>query len=193
MGLMRNSVLASRYAKALFELSLDIDNVDGVNQDLENLVQMLEDNPKLAEVFTHPRLSRDEKFSLMNDYHGLVYESEYVRNFLHLLIQKKRERELANIFSAWMNYFHRYKQVLPVEVVAVSKLTDKQVDSLRSRLIKKTKREPMFSFEMNPQLLGGMIIRYEDKIIDGSVLKQIQQLTASIKDIPVAKLRGEVV
>ena len=190
---MKNSILASRYAKAIFEIALQNDSVDIINQDLGSFVEVLEDNSKLAMIFSHPRLSRDEKYQIVDDFYNVAFENEYVKNFLHLLIKKKREKELSNIFYSWQDFFNRYKEVLPVEVVSASELSSQQVESLRSKILVKTKREPMFNIEIKPQLLGGMIIKYEDKIIDGSVLKQVQQLTASIKDIPVAKLRGEVV
>jgi len=80
-----------------------------------------------------------------------------------------------------------------VEIVTATELTDIQLNKLKNKLAQKTKKEPMIKVTVDPKLLGGMIIKYEDKIIDGSVLKQVQQLTASLKDIPVAKLRGEVV
>ncbi len=193
MSLMKNSVLTDRYAKALFKIALDSDLVDTFYQDLSSLTEVFNENPKLKEIFTHPRLSKADKDSIIDDFYQVAFENQHIKNFLHLLIQKKREKELEGIFDSFTKLYDDYKKQLPVEVVVANEITDEQIEKLRKKIVDKTKKEPIITISIDPQLLGGMIVKYEDKIIDGSVLKQVQQLTASIKDIPVAKLRGEVV
>ncbi|MFP4456776.1 MAG: ATP synthase F1 subunit delta [Clostridia bacterium] len=190
---MKNSVLTDRYAKALFKIALDSDLVDTFYQDLSSLTEVFNENPKLKEIFTHPRLSKADKDSIIDDFYQVAFENQHIKNFLHLLIQKKREKELEGIFDSFTKLYDDYKKQLPVEVVVANEITDEQIEKLRKKIVDKTKKEPIITISIDPQLLGGMIVKYEDKIIDGSVLKQVQQLTASIKDIPVAKLRGEVV
>jgi len=190
---MKNSVLTDRYAKALFDIALDNDSVDTFYKDLSSLTEIFNKNPKLEKIFTHPRLSKAEKDGIINDFYQVAFVDQHIKNFLHLLIQKKREKELEGIFDSFTILYNRYKKQLPVEVISANELTEQQVEKLRIKLANKTEKEPMMTIIVDPQLLGGMIVKYEDKIIDGSVLKQVQQLTATIKDIPVAKLRGEVV
>ncbi len=190
---MKNSVLTDRYAKALFEIALEGNIVEDVYQDLSSLTKILEENKELKEIFIHPRLSKEEKGGIVDDFYQIAFENEHVKNFLHLLIEKKREKELAGIFDSFKIRYDEFKKQLPVEIVTATELTDIQLNKLKNKLAQKTKKEPMIKVTVDPKLLGGMIIKYEDKIIDGSVLKQVQQLTASLKDIPVAKLRGEVV
>jgi F-type H+-transporting ATPase subunit delta len=190
---MKNSVLTDRYAKALFGIALENDVVETIYQDLSSLIQIFENNKKLHEIFIHPRLSKEDKGKIVDDFYQIAFENEYVKNFLHLLIQKKREKELMGIFDSFNVRYDDYNKQLPVEIIAATELSEAQLSRLKNRLAQKTNKEPMIKLTVDSKLLGGMIIKYEDKIIDGSVLKQVQQLTASLKDIPVAKLRGEVV
>lgn len=190
---MRSSILTDRYAKAVFDIAVENNLVDSFHQDLSSLVQVFEDNSTLAEIFTHPILSQFDKNKIIEDFDQIVYENVYIKNLLYLLVEKKREGELGGIFESWKQLYNNYKKQLPVEVLVAVELNESQIDKLKSKLIQKTGKEPIITIEINPQLLGGMIVKYEDKIIDGSVLGQIRQLTESIKEIPVAKLRGEVV
>lgn len=190
---MKNSVLTDRYAKALFEIAVENNAVDEFNDDLASLVGVFQENQKLVEIFEHPRLPKKDKNQIIDDFHNIIFENQYIKNFLHLLVQKKREKQLEGIFESWREMYNSYKKIMPVEVISASKLSDEQMEKLKSNLATKLKREPIINMIIEPRLLGGIIVKYQDKIIDGSVLKQVKQLTASIKDIPVAKLRGEVV
>ena len=190
---MKNSQVASRYSKAIFELAIEKNQVEEINSDLQAIAKLLKDEPELTTIFFHPRLSKEEKSTLVNEVFKAVVKTEYAINFLNLAIAKKREKDIPAICMAFNNLYDSYKRQLPVEIISAFEIDKKQLKSILTSITKRTGREPLPTVKIDKEILGGIILKYEDKIIDGSVRKQLQQLADSIKAIPVAGLRGEVI
>lgn len=188
---MNNSKVASRYAKALFTLAVEKNAVEAFNDDLQAIVELLANEEQLKTIFFHPRLSREEKNGIVDEVFAVILENEFVVNFVRLAIAKKRERDIPAIVGAWQLFYDDYKQQLPVEVVVATELDDDQLQQLLADVALRTGRQPIPQVIVDPAIIGGVILRYQDKIIDGSVRNQLQQLAASIKAIPIAGLRGE--
>jgi F-type H+-transporting ATPase subunit delta len=98
---MKNSKVASRYSKAIFELAIEKNQVDEIKNDLSSVANLLESEPQLATIFFHPRLSRDEKTGLINEVFKPLLSTEYGLNFLNLAISKKREKDIPAICKAF--------------------------------------------------------------------------------------------
>ncbi|QOR33781.1 ATP synthase F1 subunit delta [Clostridium sp. 'deep sea'] len=190
---MKNSQVASRYSKAIFELAIEKKQVEEINSDLQAVADLLKSEPELAIIFFHPRLSKEEKTGLVNEVFKSVVNTDYVINFLYLTIAKKREKDIPAICMEFNSLYDSYKRQLPVEIISAYDIDKKQLNSILAKITKRTGREPLPTVKIDKEILGGIIIKYEDKIIDGSVRKQLQQLADSIKAIPVAGLRGEVI
>ena len=188
---MDNSQVASRYAKALFTLAVERNAVEAFNDDLQTLVELLANEEQLKTIFFHPRLSREEKNSIVDELFAVVLENEFVVNFVRLAISKKREQDIPAIVKAWELLYDDYKQQLPVEIVVAAELDDDQLQQILADVALRTGRQPVPQIIVDSSILGGVVLKYQDKIIDGSVRKQLQQLAASIKAIPIAGLRGE--
>ena len=188
---MNNSKVAARYAKALFTLAVERNAVEAFNDDLQAIVELLANEEQLKTIFFHPRLSRDEKNGIVDEVFAVILENQFVVNFVRLAIAKKRERDIPAIVKAWKLLYDDYKQQLPVEVVVAFELADDQLQQILADVALRTGRQPIPQVIVDPSIIGGVVLKYQDKIIDGSVRNQLQQLAASIKAIPIAGLRGE--
>ena len=190
---MKNSQVASRYSKALFSLAIEKSQVEEFNGDLITIADLLRSEPHFATLFFHPRLSKEDKLQIIQEVFQPIIEAEYILNFLNLTIAKKREKDIPSICNAWQVLYDGYKRQLPVEIITAVDIDQDQLQSILTTVALRSGREPLPTVKIDAAILGGIILKYEDKIIDGSVRKQLQQLAEGIKAIPVAGLRGEVI
>ncbi len=188
---MKSNTLTRRYARALFQIAEEKKKIEEFHNDLAIFAHILETYPEWAEIFRNPLLSVADKYALVDSLSPEYLKSKEVLDFLHLLIQKKREGIFPGVRNSWQKLYDEFHKQIPVEVTVAAKLSAEQEHRLAESLEQRIGRKPLLNITENPALLGGMIVKYEDKVIDGSVLRQIQQLAAEIKQIPVAKLRGE--
>jgi F-type H+-transporting ATPase subunit delta len=174
---MKEAILARRYAKALFSLALERNLLDKVRQELHSFVAMLEENAEFADFLRSPENSRAAKREaverlLQDRYSNLFF------NFLLLIIHKGRHDVVDEIVRAFDDLYERHHRRVRALAITAVPMDTAIADDLRNKLAKSLKMEIELENQVDPSILGGLVLNVDGKVIDGSLKQQLERLRA---------------
>ena len=161
------STVARPYAKAAFEFAQAQGALDAWSGMLASAAQVANNDAMLADVLGNPRLSSVEKTDLFVDVCGEALDEEG-RNFLQTLGRRNRLAALPAIAEQFELLKAQQEKRMDVTIVSAYPLDAKQEDTLASALAKRLNREITITTQVDSALLGGVILRAGDTVIDGS-------------------------
>jgi len=172
---VRQSAVARRYVGALFEMSAQTGVVDKVESDLGLITYSLENIPRLAEVLEHPLIPPERKKAIVTDIFGNKIE-QVTLNFLYLIIDKRRESILPDVEPEFVRLANDLRGIEPIMVTAAVSLTPEERTALKVKLEKLTSKKVELHITEDPSLIGGLVLRIGDTVIDGSVQGYLESL-----------------
>ena len=173
---MRTSSVSKEYAKALFLLAKREGKLDEIGDELESFNALVESNKPIKNFLLAPQISAETKVEMLK--HALSGNvSEELLKFLLVLIQKRRQDYLAGICTSYHEELNRFYNRVEVFIESAVDLTDKEQNALVTKLSEHLERKVVAKAEVNPDLLGGLVCRIGDVVFDGSLRRQIQQLS----------------
>ena len=172
--------LATGYAQALFEVADKRGGVDDIEKDMDGIKNLLRTNRKFRDILYHPSITKTEKKGLIDKIIAPQCSSKWVKNLLYILVDKRRERMLDYLPDVFKGVARRIRGVVSVKVQTVFPLTETRLDKLKENLEKLTKKKVELETEVNKKILGGMVIRIENQIIDGSVVNHLKNLKKNL-------------
>lgn len=176
--------IAKRYATALFNAALEAKVVDEVNNDAAAFRNLLSDNPSLRGFLLSPQvLTKDKKSILEKALKGRATDL-FVR-FLILLIDKKRFPSVEGIVDGYRYLCERHQGILEVKAITAIPLDEGLKQKTMRKLEQETGKKIRLAADVDPEIIGGMILVMEDKIIDGSVRYKIEKLMRELDEIRV--------
>jgi F-type H+-transporting ATPase subunit delta len=185
---MRGPV-ARRYAHALFDLAFEKDTasnkkslVDIIESELLEIRTILNNNIELQKVLYHPQIVAAEKKDLLDQlFKGKI--SEVTSNFLALLVDRRRENYLSDIVDEYVVLANESRGVVEAHVTSAVELKDEEKSELSSILARLTGKKVQTTYQVDPSIVGGVIVRIGDKIIDGSIKTRLTTLREQLKAI----------
>lgn len=168
--------IASRYAKSLFDLSLDQNKLDNVLQDMESFANISKQKD-MALLLKSPIVKSDKKAAVMK----AIFQDK-VENitfqFFDILLRKGREAYLPEIAEEFIRQYRDHKHISIVEITSAQPLDDASLQSIKAKLIasKQTQSDIQFKTKVDPELIGGFVISFDDKLYDASIRHQLQSL-----------------
>jgi F-type H+-transporting ATPase subunit delta len=176
--------IAKRYATALFNAALEAKVVEEVNSDAEAFRKLISDNESLRNFLLSPQvLIKDKKSVIENTLRGRATDL-FVR-FLILLIDKKRFPSVEEIARGYGYLYERHQGILEVKAISAIPLDEGLKQKTIRKLEQETGKKIRLASDVDPEIIGGMILVMEDKIIDGSVRYQIEKLMRELDEIRV--------
>lgn len=174
--------IATRYAKSLVDLAQEKGKLDEVYKDMKSIDATFESSRDLKLVFKSPIITADKKLSIIKSlFEGKISELTY--KFLTLLIKKGREENFHETANAFISHYNVIKQITPVKITSAVKLDAGLVQSIVNNLKKKENLKEVELHEfVNPEMIGGFILQYGDKMIDSSVSRNLNSLRNIIED-----------
>jgi F-type H+-transporting ATPase subunit delta len=172
---MAELAVVRRYARALFDTATRAGTVDQVEEDLKGVDQVLQSVPRLARVLQAPTIPREQKKALLKTAFG-DRVGQLTARFLDLVVERRREDILRAIYQEFQRLANEARNILPVRVTAATELTDAERDALAASLAQRTGKRVVLEVEIDPQILGGLMLRMGDTVIDGSVRSRLDQL-----------------
>jgi len=166
---------ARRYAKALLELAVELEKLDKVLEDVKFVNATLEDSRDLVLMFKSPIIKEDDKRAILHS----VFDdhlNEITLRFLDLLVKKEREDLVDQIFAAFFDAYNDYVGIINVSVYSSDSLTSEQESELKDALEERTGKTIKLSKQIDESLKGGIAVRIEDTVIDGTIKHKIEQL-----------------
>lgn len=173
---MRTSSVSKEYAKALFLLAKREGKLDEIGDELESFNALVESNKPIKNFLLAPQINAETKVEMLK--HALSGKvSEELLKFILVLIQKRRQDHLAGICTSYHEELNRFYNRVEVFIESAVDLTDKEQNALVTKLSEHLERKVVAKAEVNPGLLGGLVCRIGDVVFDGSLRRQIQQLS----------------
>ena len=172
--------VAHRYASALFQEAKSRNEVDAVARDMQRISESISGSGDLLLFLRSQIISREIKARVLAE----LFEkdlSEISRNLVRLMIEKRREDQLPGITYIFGQLYKKEQGLQDIEVLVTKRPGSDQTDLLKKALEKKTGGKVLLSFREDPSLKGGMAIRIDDTVIDGTVKHKLQQLEASFQ------------
>lgn len=173
------STIARPYAKAAFEFARESGNIDGWFGMLDFSAQVVS-NAEVADLLENPEFSGDQKGEALLKICGDQLD-EKGANFIRLLAQNHRLTALPAIRDRFEHLKAEYEKTIEVDVVSAQALEEKQVDALAEKLSTKLGRKVRINNTTDSALIGGMVIRAEDLVIDGSVRGKLEKLSETLR------------
>lgn len=175
---MLKGAIAHRYAQALFDIAAQ-DNLDAIEAELQELTQLIEENAEVAHVLYHPHISLSEKKDLMNKiFAGQL--SVTVRNFLNLLIDRRRQNYLPDIARDFSRLADGARNIVEAKVSSAIPLSEIQEQRLLGELARITGKNVRMVKEVRPELIGGVMVQIGDRVMDGTVAFKLQRIRQSL-------------
>ncbi|TMM50354.1 F0F1 ATP synthase subunit delta [Qipengyuania marisflavi] len=173
--------LAGRYASALYELASENGTVSAVESDLDKLAAALADSAEFTAVTNNPKVSRRESGQALDAVGKLLGLSQLTQNFVGVLANNRRLSDLPAMIRAFRAISAAQRGEVTAEVVSAHALTDTQLDQLKAKLTQREGRTVKISTQVDPDLLGGLIVTIGSQRIDASIRTRLNSLAQVMK------------
>ena len=172
---MLNVQLANKYAVAIFELAKEENQLEAYGDQLAEVSQTIAGQADLKAFINNPQVQPQAKKELLSKLFKEGLASS-VYNFIMLLIDKRRESILEEIAGRYQALSDAARNIVKAEITVAVALSEAQQASLVAKLEKVTGKTVFVSTHIDKSILGGVIVKMGDKLIDGSVYSQMQSL-----------------
>jgi F-type H+-transporting ATPase subunit delta len=166
--------IAQVYARALFEVANEQGKLDVVREQLGQFADALNDNGDLRVFFFSPYFSTEEKKDGLG--RALDGADPVIVNFLETLLERHRMPVIFRIRDAYERLWDQENQLLPVEVTSAVDLDDATVTSIGERIGEQTGQRVELTSKVDPSILGGIVLRVGNSILDASIKHRLDQL-----------------
>ena len=178
---MKQTILARRYAKALFAVGKEQDTYEGYNEALQSLAALYESTPEVADALTNPLYPMDVREKVMAGIVASMGADKVMGKFLNLLVEKKRAEILPEIAEEYKIMVDTEKNVSHGSVISAVELSGELQAKVQATLEKLTGKKVELTAKVDPSIIGGVIAKVGDLVLDGSIKTQLAGLKDSIK------------
>jgi F-type H+-transporting ATPase subunit delta len=167
-----------RYAEAVFEIGQRDDTIETWRRELDEAAGLLGEGSELLEVLANPALPLEQRRTVVGRVFGGL--SEKARNLILLLVHRGRIEQLPRIASELRRLDDRRQGIVNATVTSAAPLTDTEVRALTARLEQMTGARVELETGVDESLLGGLVVRVGDRLIDGSVRGRLERLRSQL-------------
>ena len=170
------SGLAGRYASALFDLAEADKQLDAVTGDLDSLSAMIGESEDLRRLLSSPVISRDDQSKTMSVIADKADFNDLTSNFIGVVTGNRRLFVLPAIISAFRDILSAHRGEATAEVVSAAELSEKQLTDLGDSLKAAIGSKVSIDASVDPELLGGLVVKVGSRMVDSSLRTKLQQL-----------------
>lgn len=178
-------LVSKTYGDALFEVALESKRVDEMYEEVLSLRQILEENEELQKMLDNPKVIREDKESVIETVFGGRISNEIVE-LMKLMIAKGRYSKIESVLDYFIGQVKEEKKIGTACVTTAVELSDRQKDAVLKRLLETTGYESFeMHYEVDASLIGGMVVRIGDRVVDSSIKTKLYELTKDLRKIQV--------
>ena len=170
--------IAQVYARSLFEVAEEHDKIDVVRDQLGQFTDALAESRELELFFFSPYFSTEEKKEGLDK--AVDGADELVRNFLAVLIENHRMPALMRVRREYDRLWQEANQMLPVQVTSAIELDEETVRHIGEQIGDQTDRRIDLTSRVDPDILGGIVLRVGNSILDASIRNRLEQLRKQV-------------
>jgi F-type H+-transporting ATPase subunit delta len=170
--------IAEVYGRSLFEVASERAKTDEIREQLGSFADALDDNRDLAVFFFSPYFSSQEKKQGLGNL--LDGADETFVNFLELLIEKHRMPAIYRIRRVYDSLWEQEHKVLPVQIATAIPLDEGVARQLGEQIEKTTGQRIELTASVDPEILGGIVLRVGNSILDASIRNRLENLRKAV-------------
>jgi F-type H+-transporting ATPase subunit delta len=179
---MKGTQVAARYARSLFEFSLEQKELEQVYRDVVLVQKACRESRELRLLLKSPLIRTDKKEKVFN----MIFAKEIspvTLRFLLLLVRKRREHFIPDIADAFVEQYEDHSNILPVKVTTASELSEEMNHEITGIMKKYTKATVELKGKVDPEVIGGFALSWKDKKYDATLSRQIERLKRAVAKI----------
>ena len=168
---MIKSQVGRRYSKAIFEIAEEKNQVKEIYEMLNSAIVLYRTDKEFKNFILNPLIDNEQKKSVLSEIFGK--DNSENLNILLYILDKGRMNCIKYIVAEYLKIYYRKNRILDVKATFTKELTDEQKKKLIDKLSQKTGKEINLEIKIDKDILGGGIIKIGDKIIDGSIRREL--------------------
>jgi F-type H+-transporting ATPase subunit delta len=178
---VKQTILAKRYAKALFAIGKEDGTYEAYSEALAAVAALFESNPEVEDALTNPLYPVDVREKAMGAIVDSMEADKVMGKFLNLLVEKKRAAILPEIAEEFKIMVDEDKNISHGTVMSAVELDADLQNKIKATLEKITGKKVELTASVDPSIIGGVIAKVGDLVLDGSIRTQLASLKGSIK------------
>lgn len=171
------------YGQALFDLGVEDGKVDVYAEQVAVVRSIFEENPELMKMLSHPQISKEDKIQIIKEcFDGKADDA--ITGFMVIVVKAGRQTEFMAIFDYFLEAVKAYKHIGTAYVTSAVELTDEQKAAVEARLLELTDNVAYdMVYRVDAALIGGMVIRIGDKVVDSSIKTKLETISRQLLSI----------
>lgn len=174
--------LSYRYAKSLLDLAVERDVIPAIFNDITALSNALVGSRELLLLMKSPIVNADKKNAVVNK----LFSSHFnpiTNGFLAIVIRKHRERYLPEIVTAFIDQYNNLNGVVKAKLTTAVPANEQIIQKVKDLVLKQTSKKAVeLTSVVDPFVIGGFILEYEDKLFDASIQQKFQDLEMTFQE-----------
>ncbi|WP_427337918.1 F0F1 ATP synthase subunit delta [Caloranaerobacter sp. DY30410] len=180
-------LIGKTYAQALFEVAEEVDKIQQFKEELNSIYEIFDKEKEFKIIFEHPKLSKNEKKDIINSvFKGRV--AQEILNLIYIVIDKGREKYLMDIIEEYIELSNEKQGIIEAQAITAVPLDEEEKLRLQNKLSEKLGKTVILENIVDEGIIGGVLVKIQDKIIDASIKGQLDRIQKNLKDIRVTKI-----
>ncbi|MDO4463564.1 MAG: ATP synthase F1 subunit delta [Bacillota bacterium] len=169
-------LVSTTYGEALFELAVEEGREEEFLSEVAQLKSLLDENPDFGKLMNHPKILKEEKLKVLEEVFGGRISKELL-GFLHLVVSKDRYGDIDAILDFFISEVKKLKGIGIAYVTTAADLNEAKKKEIEAKLLATTSFQKMeMHYQVDEDLIGGMVIRIGDRVVDSSVRTKLFEL-----------------
>ncbi len=176
------SLIGNKYVVALFDVACEKDILDEVYDDFTSFIDILKGEKKFFDLLMTPSIGIDEKKAILDR----IFSKEmntYLKNLLNILLDKNRFDFVQDVYQDFRKTYFDNKNMVEALVLTVHPINDHLQAELKEKLERRFDKKVKLKNQIDPSILGGVVVYVGEQVIDGSVRKQLSEIKANMNNI----------
>ncbi|MGN0483185.1 MAG: ATP synthase F1 subunit delta [Lachnospiraceae bacterium] len=176
-------LVSNVYGDALFQAAVEQKKVDAYLSDVKHVQNLLQKDPQLTQLLAHPRIVREEKKQVLEKiFKGNI--ADEITGLLLLLVEKNHATEILSVLTYFVDSVKEYKHIGTAYVKTAVELNNVQKKDIEQKLLDTTDYTTFeMHYDVEPSLIGGMVIRIKDRVVDSSIRTKLYDLSRELSKI----------
>ena len=176
-------LVSTTYADALFETGVEDGTLDTLYDEVRSIQEILKENPDFYRLMNHPKILREDKEEIIESvFKGRL--SDVLTGFLKLIVTNKRYADIDGILNYFVLRVKEYRKIGIAYVTTPLELSDSQKEAVKKKLLDTTDYVSMeMNYGIDESLIGGMVIRIGDRVVDSSIKTKLEGLKRELVSI----------
>lgn len=177
--------VANKYAKALFDVSLDTNNLETINEELTVINEAVKDKiEQLKMVDSNPTQTAEQRRELINGNGVFTDINPYIKNMMYVLADNRHISLIADVFKAFQSLYNGHYNQDFATIESTYELSQEELDKIVKLVTQQTKLSKVIvDTKINPDLIGGFRVKVGTTVLDGSVRNDLVQLQRKFRRV----------